>query len=129
MKKETILYVDDEEINLELFKANFDDDYNVLLALSGHEGLELVKSNNKINIIVSDVKMPGMSGFEFIRRVKAIAPEKICIVLSAYAQTDLSDSSMVEKDIYRYLNKPWRRPEMSRVISDAIDSFRTPQEV
>lgn len=126
--KETILYVDDEEINLELFIANFEDDYNVLTAKSAKEGLELIKTHSNINIIVSDVKMPEMNGFEFIKRIKLFAPDKVCIVLSAFLMNDFCEGSVNEKDIYRYLNKPWRRHDMQQVITEAIDSYNTLQE-
>ena len=123
--KETILYVDDEAINLELFKANFEDDYNVVTATSGLEGLEIINSQKGINIIVSDVKMPGMNGFEFIRKVKMKSPDKICIVLSAFERSDFREGQIIESDIYKYLNKPWRRPEMNSVLEDAIENYHS----
>ena len=126
--KETILYVDDEEINLELFKATFEEEYNVLTADSGIKGLEMIKERKDINIIVSDVKMPEMNGFEFIKRVKLMAPKKVCIVLSAFLKSDFAEGSVNDKDIYRYLNKPWRRPEMNQVLLEAIDNYRSLKE-
>lgn len=123
MNKETILYVDDEEINLLLFKANFEEEYNIVVATSGQSGLEILKNNTDINIIVSDIKMPGMSGFEFIQKVKSQYPEKVCIILSAFSRYDFSHNSDIEKNIYRYLNKPLQRDEMNRTIIDAIDSY------
>jgi response regulator RpfG family c-di-GMP phosphodiesterase len=127
MKKETILYVDDEEINLELFKATFEDDYTVIAVHSGEEGLDILKHINDINIIVSDVKMPEMNGFEFISQLKLFAPNKICIVLSAYMKSDFATQIKDDSYIYRYLYKPWRRLEVNRVILDAIDSYQTPE--
>jgi len=62
----TILYVDDEPINLELFEMNFQKRFNVLKALSGAEGLKILESKADISFVVSDMKMPGMSGLEFI---------------------------------------------------------------
>ena len=127
--KETILYVDDEVVNLELFKANFENEYDVITAESGQEGLNILKSKNKINVIISDIKMPGMNGFEFINRVKSSTPDKVCIVLSAFLRSDIEENPTNEKDIYRYLNKPWRKPEMKQVIIEAIDSYQSLQAV
>lgn len=121
MKKETILYVDDEEINLLLFQANFEEDYDVIISTSASEGLNILDKNPDINVIVSDIKMPEMNGFEFIRRVKMKYPEKICIILSAFSKYDFTEGTVVEKDIYRYLNKPLRRDIMNQTILEAIE--------
>lgn len=128
MRRETILYVDDEEMNLELFKVHFEDEYEVILASSGLEGLEILKTRKDINLIISDVKMPKMNGFQFIRKVKAFAPDKICIILSAYREADFTDLNNAKKDIYSYLNKPWRRSEINNVILKAIDNYKSLQE-
>ena len=126
--RESILYVDDEELNLELFKANFEDEYEVLIAVSGQEGLNILNNSNDISVIISDVNMPGMNGFEFIQKIKLFAPDKICIILSAYRETDFTNIGISKKDIYSYLNKPWRRKEMNKVILDAIESYNSLQE-
>lgn len=120
MRKDTILYVDDEEINLLLFQANFEDDYNVILASSAIEGLSIVKNNPHINVIVSDIKMPEMNGFEFIRKIKTDYPDKVCIILSAFSKYDFTEGTIVEKDIYRYINKPLRRDIMDQTLQEAI---------
>ena len=128
MTKETILYVDDEQINIELFKANFEDEFNIITAESGKKGLEIVKSRKDINIVVSDIKMPEMNGFELIQHIKMFAPNTICIILSAFLKSDFPKNSINEKDIFRYLSKPWRRHDMNRTILEAIDTYKTLQE-
>jgi CheY-like chemotaxis protein len=70
-----ILYVDDEHINLELFKINFRNDYQVLTADSAQKGLELI-SSDAVNVVISDLKMPGMNGIEFIERIKQNPPRR-----------------------------------------------------
>ena len=58
----TILYVDDEDVNLMLFELNFKKKFNVLTALNGEKGLEILKDNNNVEVVISDMKMPGMNG-------------------------------------------------------------------
>jgi two-component system sensor histidine kinase/response regulator len=118
--KESILYVDDELINLELFRINFEDDYNVITAESGNEALSILASNY-IPVIVSDLKMPGMNGLELISKIKGQSPEKICIMLTAYAETDVMLKAVNEELIFRYLLKPWRKTELMQVIHNAFE--------
>ena len=73
-EKITILYVDDEELNLELFKINFNKEYNVITAESGKKGLEMLFAFPEIKIVISDMRMPGMSGIEFISIAKREYP-------------------------------------------------------
>lgn len=70
MNNTKILYVDDEEFNLMLFEANLDYKYNILTALEGYSGLELLTKNNDIKIVISDMKMPKMNGVEFYKKCK-----------------------------------------------------------
>ncbi|MCG8701599.1 MAG: response regulator, partial [Bacteroidales bacterium] len=65
-----ILYVDDELVNLELFKVNFDKDYTVFTTNNAQEGFNILLNNEEIGVIVTDLKMPGVSGIEFISEIK-----------------------------------------------------------
>src|SRR5574344_479018 len=73
MKDKTILYVDDEEINLRLFKATFRRDYNILTATSAKEGLEKL-AKNTVDLVITDQRMPEVNGVEFLSKVQAIYP-------------------------------------------------------
>jgi two-component system response regulator (stage 0 sporulation protein F) len=66
----TILYVDDEQVNLRIFEINFRKRYNVITAVSGEQGLEKLEENGDIIVVVSDMKMPGMNGIEFIKKAR-----------------------------------------------------------
>ena len=72
MNKKKILYVDDEQLNLTLFDINFKKKYNVTTAISGKQALEYLENNADTDIVISDMKMPQMTGIEFI----SIAKEK-----------------------------------------------------
>jgi response regulator RpfG family c-di-GMP phosphodiesterase len=123
MMKRNILYVDDEKINLELFRLNFEDDFNVITAESGDEALKLLSSTDKIIVIISDLKMPGMNGLELISNIKSQSPDKICIMLTAYAETDVMMKAINEELIFRYLLKPWKRNELLQVINNAFERY------
>jgi len=79
-----VLYVDDEQNNLLSFKAAFRREFNVHTAISGHEALEIVK-NEDIDIIITDQRMPNMTGVEFLQNVIPIAPNPIRILLTGYS--------------------------------------------
>lgn len=66
-KQVSILYVNDEQLNLELFKINFKNHYFVHTALSGHEGLDKLHNIQDISVVISDMRMPGINGIEFIK--------------------------------------------------------------
>ena len=80
----TVLYVDDEPINLELFEINLSKHYIVKTALSGPEGLKVLKGINDIKIVVSDMRMPQMTGLEFIDLAKALKPEIDYYILTGF---------------------------------------------
>ena len=103
-----ILYVDDEPINVELFRLNFEKEYEVYTALSAMEGFEIVK-NEDINIIISDLKMPVMNGMEFIEEIKSIASEKVCLILTAYTEPYIIIKGLNEETVFRYIVKPWKK--------------------
>lgn len=114
-----ILYVDDEKINLELFKINFRNDYEVFLADSALKGLDIIKQHD-IMVVVSDLKMPQMNGLDFIERIKAELPSKVCILLTAFMESDVMFKAFNKELIFRYIMKPWRKDELKEVIELAL---------
>ena len=103
--KETILYVDDEEINLFLFQKRFEHTLDVLTAESGEEGLEKLKQNSKkIKAVISDLRMPGMNGLEFIDTAKKEFKDISYYILTGYEfSEDLQDaiSKKLIKDLFK----------------------------
>lgn len=114
-----ILYVDDEQINLELFKINFRNEFEIFLADSALKGLDIIKQED-INVIVSDLKMPHINGLEFIEKIKADSPSKICILLTAFMESDVMLKAINNELIFRYIMKPWRKDELKEIIELAI---------
>jgi response regulator RpfG family c-di-GMP phosphodiesterase len=101
-----ILYIDDEPINLMLFEANFTGKFSILTGKSGEEGLELIQQHPEINILVSDMKMPGMNGVDFIRKAKNQKPELICYLLTGYEILPSIEEALNDGILHKYFPKP-----------------------
>ena len=118
--KPKILYVDDEPINLQLFKFNFQKDFELLLARSGKEALDIL-SEEDVPVIITDLKMPGMNGIELINEIKKGHPEKTCMLLSAYDISEAIKMGLDETTIFNYIRKPWRRDDVVKVLDKAFE--------
>jgi len=116
----TILYVDDEPINLMLFKVILGKKFNVITASSGSEGLKIMIENKYIAGVVSDMRMPGMNGIEFIRLAKNIFPDIFYFILTGYDITPEISNALKEKLINKYFQKPFNDLEMETAIREAI---------
>lgn len=123
-EKNTVLYVDDEKVNLELFRLNFARDYDVKIALSAKEGYSIMKENN-IDVIISDLRMPVMNGIEFIKKIKQEYPDKICIILSAFIEPDLMLKTGDKDLIFSYIPKPWKKADVKKVIDEAMSIVKS----
>lgn len=120
--KITILYVDDEVNNLNSFKAAFRRDFKVFTASSGKEGLDIL-SNNVINIIITDQRMPEMTGVEFLIEVLKEHVEPIRILLTGYSDINAVIDAVNKGQIYYYINKPWDEQQLRIVIKNAYEIF------
>lgn len=115
-----VLYVDDEAINLELLQLTFKNELDVLTALSAREGLDILAQNADIHVIISDLKMPEMNGLEFIKEVKRRDDTKVCMLLTAYLESEIMLEGFNKELIFRYLMKPWNRDGLYETIQEAI---------
>lgn len=120
MKKTSLLYVDDEPINLKLFKLNFDKYFDLHIAESGIEGLQIIEEN-EISIIISDYKMPEMNGVEFIDEAKKRNTELICFLLSAYKESELKSFTNDSNSIDGFITKPWKRIDVLDRINKKLN--------
>ncbi len=114
--KPTILYVDDEPVNLQIFELNFRNRFHVLTAESGLKGLEILKIRHDIKAVVSDMRMPGMNGIEFIRTAKKHYPHITFFILTGFEITDEIRMAMKEGLVIQYFKKPCNLPEMEESI-------------
>ena len=120
MEAPRILYVDDEVINLELLQLTFMNDFQVIVAESAKEGLKILEQNPDIHVVISDLKMPVMNGLDFIKVVKRQYPEKVCMLLTAYMESDVMLEGFNKELIFRYLMKPWKKDELQETILEAL---------
>ena len=121
----TVLLVDDEENILSALKRLLRrDGYRILTAGGGAQGLELLASE-PVDVIISDQRMPQMTGVEFLRQVKALYPDTVRMVLSGYTDLNTVTDAINRGAIYRFLTKPWNDDELREHIRQA---FRTHRE-
>lgn len=119
-----ILCVDDEPNVLRAIERIFiDDDLEVITAGSGAEGLEELAANPGIKLVVSDYRMPGMNGVEFLREVCGKYPDTIRMVLSGYADTAAVVDAINEGQIYKFMPKPWNDEELRVNVLKALDVY------
>jgi two-component system, response regulator, stage 0 sporulation protein F len=116
-----ILYVDDEPINLELFKITYEDVFEVLLAESGSKGLELIEKEDDIKFVVSDMKMPVMNGMEFIRKLKQIKSELPCVILSGYQKDNEIVQAIMDRVLVDYVMKPFDNIQLQFLINKTLN--------
>jgi two-component system, response regulator, stage 0 sporulation protein F len=120
MKKLTILYVDDEPINLMVFTKVFERKFQVLTAESGFKGLDVLKENPHIELIISDMKMPRMNGIEFITEAKALYPHIHYYILTGYEITSQIQDALANGLIIKYFRKPFNMMEIEKTIMENL---------
>ncbi len=117
-----ILVVDDEPDNLDAFRFSFRKSFNILTAQSGTEGLAIL-SREKVAVVVTDQRMPRMSGLEFLARARALSPDVVPIIVTAYTDVEVLVEAVNMGQIYRYIIKPWDGKEMRGVLTQALERF------
>ena len=123
-----ILFVDDEENVLRSLKRLFmSEDYTVLTALSGPDGLAVLKEV-EVPVIVSDQRMPVMTGAEMLEQSRELSADSVRIILTGYADVEAAIGAINRGGAYRYVSKPWNDNELLLVIKDAFDKYRLVKE-
>lgn len=119
-----VLCVDDEKSILNSLRRVFlDEPWDLRFAESGPEGLELIEQHGA-DVVLSDYRMPGMNGVEFLKKVKEIHPDCVRVVLSGYADVATILSALNEGEIYRFVNKPWNDAELLESVHKALEHQR-----
>jgi two-component system probable response regulator PhcQ len=123
-----ILLLDDEpNILTALKRVLMDEPYEILDADSGETGLEILQEK-PCKVVISDERMPGMGGAEFLSRVKDLYPETVRILLTGYASIDAAMKAVNDGEIYRFFMKPWDDMDLRMAIRSAIEKFDLQQE-
>jgi len=121
MKNKTILFVDDEnKVLMSLRRGLLDEPYNILLAQSGKEALEILREN-EVHVIVTDMRMPEMGGLELLRIAKKQYPHIVRMVLSGYMQVTTLLTAINQGEVFKFIPKPWKmEEEFKPAIREAV---------
>jgi len=125
-----ILLVDDEQFVLNALQRFFRrSGYDgVMTCTSGHEGLELLEKSGPFQLIISDYRMPGMNGVEFLSAVRSRWPETIRIVLSGFADISAIIAATNEGNIYKFISKPWDEEFLLQSVQEALALYAANQQ-
>ncbi len=124
-----ILFVDDEVNILRSMRRLFmDDEFEVFIAESGKEALQILKDEDEMGIIVSDQRMPEMTGVDFLEKSKTIAPHSVRILLTGYADINAAVDAVNRGGVFRYLHKPWKDDELLQTIQAAFKYYNLIKE-
>ena len=126
-EKIKILYVDDEENNLQAFKASFRRDYKVFIAISAQEARELLKTQ-EVDIIITDQRMPEETGVDFLASIIPLYPDPIRILLTGYTDIQAVIDAINKGQVYHYLTKPWEEDYLRTVIKNAFEIYALRKE-
>ncbi|HSC93506.1 MAG TPA: response regulator [Burkholderiales bacterium] len=116
--KARILFVDDEERIVNALRSIFRSGYHVFTATNGAEALEFVRKFQP-HVVVSDQRMPQMTGVELLRRVKGLAPNTVRMLLTGYSDLAAIVGSINEGEVYRFISKPWDNQEIQKIVAEA----------
>lgn len=123
-KKGLVLCVDDEPNILRSLHWLLHKDFDVLTAPSGLDGLNMLRKHD-FDVIVSDQRMPGMIGSEFLREACKISPRAMRILLTGYSDMQAILRSINEGEVFRFVNKPWLNEELTKTVTEAASIAKT----
>ncbi|MFY0606000.1 MAG: histidine kinase [Cyclobacteriaceae bacterium] len=118
-----ILYVDDEKGNIDYFRSVFRKEYEILTAYSGDEAMEILIENQDIKVILTDQRMPKMTGVEFLKKSLSVSRECVRILVTGYADMETVVNAVNEGHIFYYIAKPWTFEEMRLVVNRAVETY------
>lgn len=121
--KYSILYVDDEQDNLDVFESTFWKYYHVHLALSAKEALKILKKE-QIDLIITDQRMPKMTGVELLEQTANKHPEAVRLMLTGYSDFDVIVDAINKGKISQYVTKPWEKADLMERLDSSLESFR-----
>ena len=119
LNKYSILYVDDEEPNLESFLLSFEDDFKIHTTTSASEGLNILEKED-IGLVITDERMPGMTGIEFLEQVVKKWPNTVRIIISAYSDAERLLKAINMGHAHEYIVKPWDRDSLFITLKNSL---------
>jgi len=122
-----VLYIDDEINNLNSFKAAFRRDFDIFTAISAKEGRKILDSQ-EIGVIITDQRMPVMTGIEFLESILTIYPDTIRILLTGFSDINAVMDAINRGQVYKYMVKPWQNDELKMYIENALEIYNLRKE-
>lgn len=122
--KEKILFVDDDENILNAYRRVFWKDFSVITVSSGEQALELIDKGERYPIIISDMRMSGMNGIQFLSSVKQKLPDSVRIMITGHADQQLAIDAVNEGNIFRFLTKPCPAEVLTKAIAAGLQQYR-----
>jgi signal transduction histidine kinase len=124
-----ILYVDDDRSNVIVFRAAFRDELDIVTADSGAEALEILESDRDICVLLTDQRMPGMSGTQLAEIAKRRFPDVVRFLITAYTDLEAAVDAINLGQVHRYLRKPWDPMEMRVQLREGLELFGLRRQV
>lgn len=123
-----VLYLDDELHNLTAFRAAFRRVFKVHVTTEPTEAVQLLREH-PIEVVISDQKMPALSGVEFFELIMSDFPDPIRMLLTGHADIDAVIDAINKGQIYKYISKPWNESELQGLVEEAAEQFRRKRSV
>ncbi len=120
--EKTILYLDDEVENLESFSLYFMEYYNILTTSNAAEAETLLQEND-VQVVITDQRMPDVTGVEFLKKIRPIYPQMVCMIVSGYSDTEVVIKAVNEAEIYQFIVKPWDVDAFKMAIDNAFEKY------
>lgn len=128
MHQFTLLIVDDEPMILKAIQRVLrHENYNILIANNADEGLNLLEAR-EVDLLISDHKMPGMSGVDFLQKVKATYPNTLTIMLTGQREIEIAMQAINDAGVYKFILKPWDDADFKLTIKRALESLELIRE-
>jgi DNA-binding NtrC family response regulator len=118
-----ILYIDDEQANLDTFQDAFESDYQIKTCLSAEEAVQILEKED-FPLVIADQRMPGMTGIELCEKLFALKPDTIRMILTAYTETSILLAAIRRGHVHDYIVKPWKKSELKTILDRALEDYR-----
>lgn len=122
-RKPRLLVVDDEPDNLDLLYRTFRREYQVLRADSGKKALEVLEADGEVAVIISDQRMPEMTGTEFLSKTVPEFPDTVRIILTGFTDVEDLVQAINNGQVYRYITKPWEPGTLKQLVQQAAHTY------
>jgi FixJ family two-component response regulator len=122
--EEKILFVDDEPAVLDGYQRLLRNQFHISAALAGEQALTLIQSAGPFAVVISDMRMPGMNGAQFLARVRERAPDTVRMLLTGHADLDVAIEAVNEGKIFQFLTKPCEREILVKAIRSGLEKYR-----